>query len=176
MITIEEARALRVSDEREEEEYDEERISEWARAMNALIGMDIDKATDLAKERVRYRKERLWMQGFYQSREYTLERLEIIRKIEAEDPLALPKDEDHARAITYASFRHRATDYGEKLREAKDLAFKGVIGKEEVRDYARAKYKSKVIRRFVFPDNTQTQRRDCSTNRFKEKNRKEKYR
>ena len=124
---------------------DEEKEEAWAKRLAKLTGISIEKAKEIALEKLNAKTEQ-WNQLCDRqfSRGYSVKRSRLMHAIDRSNPLRYIKDKDHAMAILAASYRHNCTDYDGLLEDNRWEAQMGNMDYEEVRSDARAKVASEV--------------------------------
>ena len=116
---------------------DEERRAKWAKRLAKLTNINQEEAEQIAKEKEEYKEKQIEMMEERQFEHLSRKRQILINKMKKENPLRYIKDAEHARAILFASNRHKNTDYESKLNEARDLANFGELERSEVKEWAR---------------------------------------
>jgi hypothetical protein len=109
----------------------------WCKRLSKLTGITIEEARVIADEKLAYKQDRINMMIERSFERPSIMRDRLIAKMERENPLRRIEDEAHAQAIIAASNRHKNTNYEDKLEEARELAKRGDIQPDEVKEYAR---------------------------------------
>lgn len=116
---------------------DEAKIEKWSKRLAKLTGITLEKAKEIALEKINYKIDRINMMIERQAENNSYLRSKLIAKMERENPLRPIKDEEHARNILIASDRHNNTDYEYKLEEARELIKLGELDNGTAKEYAR---------------------------------------
>lgn len=113
-------------------------INKWAKRLSSLTNIPLEQAIDIANEKLEYKEEQLEKMNSKQFDRYSIKREKLINKMERENPLRRIEDEEHARRILAASYRHNNTDYDsilEILREEEQWT--GIVNPDDRREKAR---------------------------------------
>lgn len=116
---------------------EEEIIEAWSKRLAKLGRITLDEAKDIALEKLNAKTDQVNALIGRQAERASIRRSRLISKIIRSNPLRYIKDEQHAMNILAASYRHRHTDYDDRLEEYREQAAWGEIDYEEVKARAR---------------------------------------
>jgi hypothetical protein len=115
----------------------EEKKAAWIKRLAKLTGVSEEEAARIAQIKEDAHASGIELLEKRQLERFSRKRQQLIDKLRRQNPLRIIKDKDHAANILIANRRHAATDYDYRLEEARYLAEKGEIERDEVKEYAR---------------------------------------
>jgi hypothetical protein len=145
----------------------EEKLLKWAKELSDYTGINIEDAIKIGKNRKEAQQEQLAKLEKRQYRYFDTKRVETINDIKKDYPLVQIEGKKHAFAIIGAYKRHVETNYDEMLEKAKEMAFSGLIEKDEISKYAK---KMSVPFKQNKPKKPGKKRKNKSSNSIKSKN------
>ena len=117
----------------------EQKIENWCRRLCKLTSITMEKAKEIAKEKIDYKYQKINEMIERQAEHYSVKRQSLINKMTKANPLRRIENVEHAQAILSASYRHNETCYDEYLNEAHELIEDGFLEKGTAKEYARNK-------------------------------------
>lgn len=117
----------------------EQKIENWCRRLCKLTSITMEKAKEIAKEKIDYKYQKINEMIERQAEHYSVKRQSLINKMTKANPLRRIQNVEHAQAILSASYRHNETCYDEYLNEAHELIEDGFLEKGTAKEYARNK-------------------------------------